>query len=157
MPGPAGARRDLRRTTQMAIIVGLSDTPLGRLAIERAAREAGSRKQPLVLTVGVPMRRNQEDAQTYPERRREAEEQLQQKSDQLRATGIEVIPHLPPVPKSAAEAILDAAREHDAELIVVGIRRRSPVGKAFLGSTSQDVLLEAECEVLGVKLPQDAD
>lgn len=141
----------------MAIIVGLSDTALGQLAVERAAHEAATRKQPLVLTVGVQMRRNEEDARSYPERRRQADEQLQEKAEELRAGGIEVIPYTPSVPTSPAEAILEAAREHDGQLIVVGIRRRSPVGKAFLGSTSQDVLLEADCEVLGVKLPQDAD
>lgn len=50
-----------------------------------------------------------------------------------------------------AEAILRVAEERDARLIVIGVRRRTPVGKLFLGSTSQQVLLDAHCPVLAVK------
>ncbi len=47
--------------------------------------------------------------------------------------------------------VLDAAEDADAELIVIGIRRRSPVGKLVLGSHSQSILLEASIPVLAVK------
>lgn len=55
----------------------------------------------------------------------------------------------------AAEAFLEVARSEGVELIVLGIRRRSPVGKLVLGSVSQDVLLGADCAVLGVKADED--
>lgn len=54
----------------------------------------------------------------------------------------------------AADSILDNARRHDASLVVIGQRRRSPVGKLVLGSTSQRILLEAECPVVAVKAPR---
>ena len=38
-----------------------------------------------------------------------------------------------------------------ADLIVIGVRRRTPVGKLFAGSTAQHVLLDADCPVLAVK------
>ena len=47
--------------------------------------------------------------------------------------------------------VLDAAAEIDADLIVIGIRRRTPVGKLVLGSNSQSILLEASIPVLAVK------
>lgn len=50
-----------------------------------------------------------------------------------------------------AEEILRVAAEKDARLIVIGVRRRTPVGKLILGSTSQQVLLDAQCPVLAVK------
>jgi nucleotide-binding universal stress UspA family protein len=56
----------------------------------------------------------------------------------------------------ATAEVLDAAEEHQAELIVIGLRRRSPVGKLFLGSTAQRILLEADCPVLAVKAGQTA-
>jgi nucleotide-binding universal stress UspA family protein len=38
-----------------------------------------------------------------------------------------------------------------ADLLVIGARRRSPVGKAFLGSVTQEILLDASIPVLVVK------
>lgn len=52
---------------------------------------------------------------------------------------------------SPAEEILHAASELDADLIVIGLRRRTPVGKLFLGSSSQQVILDAACPVVAVK------
>jgi nucleotide-binding universal stress UspA family protein len=50
-----------------------------------------------------------------------------------------------------AEDLLKVAEEVSAELIIIGLRRRSPVGKLILGSTAQRILLDAPCPVLAVK------
>ena len=52
-----------------------------------------------------------------------------------------------------SDVILEIAEEIGAELVVVGLHRRSPVRKALLGSTAQRVLLEATCPVLAVRAP----
>ena len=53
--------------------------------------------------------------------------------------------------RDPAEVLVAAARERQATLIVIGLRRRSPLGKLILGSTAQRVLLDADCPVLAVK------
>ena len=50
-----------------------------------------------------------------------------------------------------AEDLISIAESVDAELIVIGLRRRSPVGKLILGSNAQRILLDAKCPVLAVK------
>jgi nucleotide-binding universal stress UspA family protein len=47
--------------------------------------------------------------------------------------------------------IVEVAEEVDADLVVVGGRRRSPAGKAVFGSTAQEVMLEAPCPVMFVR------
>jgi nucleotide-binding universal stress UspA family protein len=53
--------------------------------------------------------------------------------------------------KDPVRDVLDVADEIEADLIVIGIRRRTPVGKLVLGSNSQSILLEASIPVLAVK------
>jgi nucleotide-binding universal stress UspA family protein len=50
-----------------------------------------------------------------------------------------------------AEDMIKVAEEVSAELIIIGLRRRSPVGKLILGSNAQRILLDAPCPVLAVK------
>lgn len=47
-----------------------------------------------------------------------------------------------------AEKILEEADYEDASYLVIGGKRRSPVGKALFGSTTQTVLLNATCPVV---------
>jgi nucleotide-binding universal stress UspA family protein len=53
--------------------------------------------------------------------------------------------------KPAAAALLDEAVKVGADAIVIGVRRRSPVGKLLAGSTAQAVILGADCPVIAVK------
>jgi nucleotide-binding universal stress UspA family protein len=52
-----------------------------------------------------------------------------------------------------ADDLVSVAEEVLADLIVIGLRRRSPVGKLIMGSNAQKILLHAECPVLAVKTP----
>jgi nucleotide-binding universal stress UspA family protein len=50
-----------------------------------------------------------------------------------------------------AEDLIAVAEQENATFIVIGLRRRTPVGKLILGSNAQRILLDATCPVLAVK------
>ena len=56
-----------------------------------------------------------------------------------------------PVGRDVAEDLTDIVAETGAELLVIGIRHRSPVGKLLMGSAAQRILLDVDCPVLAVK------
>ena len=49
------------------------------------------------------------------------------------------------------EDLVRKVDEFDVEMLVIGVRSRSKVGKLLLGSTAQDLLLTVPCPVLAVK------
>lgn len=49
---------------------------------------------------------------------------------------------------SPIEGILEAAEDHEADIICVAGRKRTPTGKAIFGSVTQDVVLNTEYPVL---------
>lgn len=53
--------------------------------------------------------------------------------------------------KEAAEEMVDLLHEVDADLCVIGLRRRTAAGKMLLGSNAHRILMEAPCRVLAVK------
>ena len=61
--------------------------------------------------------------------------------------------HLKTVSGDVGEAILGLTDRVRPDLLVLGARRRSPMGKALLGSIAQTIILEATVPVLVVKTP----
>jgi len=61
--------------------------------------------------------------------------------------------HLATAGPDLAGALLKLVDQVDADLLVIGARRRSPMGKALMGSVAQTVILEASLPVLVVKAP----
>lgn len=65
--------------------------------------------------------------------------------DRLREAGVDAEVHS--VTGDPATAILELAAEFDVDTIVLGARRRSPVGKVLFGSVTQSVILDSDCPV----------
>jgi len=53
--------------------------------------------------------------------------------------------------KDAVGDLIDATNRSEVEAVVVGVKRRSPAGKIFLGSSAQQIILEAAVPVISVK------
>ena len=53
--------------------------------------------------------------------------------------------------KSAVEEIEALVESMRVSLLIIGLRRRSAVGKLILGSVAQDLLLSVSCPVLAAK------
>ena len=47
--------------------------------------------------------------------------------------------------RDVADDLIAVAEETSADFIIIGLRRRSPVGKLILGSHAQRILLDAPC------------
>ncbi len=66
--------------------------------------------------------------------------------------GATVVERSGPGDRDPADAVLDEIADRgDVDRLVIGMRRRSPVGKALLGSVSQRLLLDSPVPVLAVK------
>ncbi|MEN5072405.1 universal stress protein [Isoptericola cucumis] len=118
----------------MSIVVGLLGTAEGQAALTAAVTEARERNVPLAVVV------------SRPEEDREAVEAVE-----ARLSDAGVSSRIVPGTGDLAEDLVRTAHGSGAELIVIGLRRRSPVGKLILGSGAQRILLEAPCPVLAVK------
>ena len=53
--------------------------------------------------------------------------------------------------KSPIDEIQDMVDSLPVSLVIIGLRKRSPVGKLFLGSVAQEILLTVPCPVMAVK------
>lgn len=135
-----------------AIVVGYVPKPEGRAALRRAAEEAKLRGVRLVVVNSAGDSRDAavgEDASTD-------DDELNRVRDQLSGAGVTAETRQLVRGMDVAEDLIAVAEETGADFIVIGLRRRSPVGKLILGSHAQRILLDAPCPVLAVKA-EDAD
>jgi nucleotide-binding universal stress UspA family protein len=126
------------------VVAAYAPRPDGRAALRRAAQEARLRGMRLVVVNASRGDALVDPAFAAPDDVAEirtwlADAGVDHEFRQLSSGG------------EPAEQVVEIAEKAGAELIVIGLRRRSPVGKLLLGSTAQRILLDATCPVLAVK------
>ena len=128
------------------IVVGYVPKPEGDAALARAIDEARLRGDKLVVVNshrgGNPYTDDEADHD---------DDQMAAVKARLEESGIEFDLQQLVRGFEPAEDLISIAEANAADLIVIGLRRRSPVGKLILGSNAQRVLLDAHCAVLAVK------
>ncbi len=128
------------------IVVGYVPKAEGQAALRLAAEEAKLRGSSLVV-----VNSHRGGREFDRDEAAESESQLEEVRHQLKDAGVEheirqLVRGMDP-----AEDLINVAGEVSADFIVIGLRRRSPVGKLILGSNAQRILLDAPCPVLAVK------
>ena len=132
--------QSLPPNAQPLIVVGYSSKPEGRAALRLAVSEARLRGAALVVV------NTSSEADTDGGL-----------ASELAASGVSYDIKTPNEMHDSAEELIRTAEATDADFIVIGLRRRSPVGKLLLGSNAQRVLLDAACPVLAVKADLGAE
>jgi nucleotide-binding universal stress UspA family protein len=123
----------------MRICAGYVAEPSGRAAIQRAVAECQLHDSTLVI---VTTEEHGNDP-GFAEERAAARQQLGE--DRVSVALVDT--------DAVASTLIDLSYEDDVDQVVVGLRRRSPVGKMLLGSIAQQVLLDAHGPVTAVKPP----
>lgn len=131
---------------RMKIVVGFISSAEGGAALERAIEESRLRDAELIVVHSMEGG-DKEEAEEVLEYRRELEEVERR----LTEMGISHQVHEFVRGQTPSEDLVQCATDLEAELIVIGLRRRSSVGKFLLGSNAQEILLDAKCPVLAVK------
>ena len=133
----------------MTVAVAHQVSATARIALEQAVQEATLRDTDLAVlhVVGSALDADREEAYRLGV------------SDEIeRAVGSESKVswklHLRTVSGDVGDALVDLTNELRPDLLVLGARHRSPVGKALLGSVAQTIILEASVPVLVVKTPE---
>jgi len=116
----------------MSVLVAVPDSPEGIAALAAGVAEADLLHTDLIV---VNLALKALDTSSVPT-----------------GTQVKVIERVGRSDRDPADAVLDEIKTHDVSRLVIGLKRRSPVGKALLGSVSQRLLLESPVPVVAVKL-----
>jgi nucleotide-binding universal stress UspA family protein len=128
------------------IVVGYVPKPEGRAALRRAVEEARLRGARLIVINSARGGRDFDADDAV-----DSEAELDAVRAELAEAGVEAEVRQLVRGLDVAEDLIAVAQETSADFIVIGLRRRSPVGKLILGSNAQRILLDAPCPVLSVK------
>jgi nucleotide-binding universal stress UspA family protein len=130
----------------MKILVGYDGSSSAKEALKLARKHAqafgGS------VDIVTSMEKGTEQQQLAIE---EAERGLEWAKSLFAEEGLDCRTHLLIRGLAPGEDLLEFAKENRVDEIIVGVKRRSKVGKLLMGSTAQYVILQAPCPVVSVK------
>ena len=130
-----------------AVLVGYVPGPEGDAALTQGAREAKVYGWRLVVV-------NTTRGDALVDERYLQADALAELQARVDALGLEAEVRQINAGHDIAEDLERIGDEVDAGLVVIGLRRRTPVGKLILGSASSRILLTSSRAVLAVKPPR---
>ena len=126
----------------MTILVAYVARPEGQAALDKGIEIATRRNERLVVVNAGPGGRDESIVDGYEGER--VAERLSQLPIQAE------FKHFVRG-KSTIEEIEELVDALQVSVLIIGLRKRSPVGKLLLGSMAQEILLNVSCPVLAVK------
>ena len=130
----------------MKILVGYDRSAVAKDALDLAKKHAKAFNAKVYLLTSL-IRSHElqlEDIQ-------KSERELENLRTQFTAEGISCETHAIVSANSPGEDVVQFAADNEIDEIVIGVRRRSKVGKLLFGSNAQYIILQAECPVVAVK------
>lgn len=131
------------------VIVGLKEGVPHEPLLDLVAKATGPGARVHVVTY-VTVDTGRDDV---PSRLERAEAHVASVAQQLDGEQLEVTSTVSVIATSAGGELVDLAEERGADLLVVGLAKRTRVGKALVGSDAQRILLNADCAVLSTRIP----
>ena len=130
----------------MKILVGYDRSAVAKDALDLAKKHAKAfnAKVYLLTSLARSHELQLEDIQ-------KSERELENLRTQFTAEGISCETHAIVSANSPGEDVVQFATDNEIDEIVIGVRRRSKVGKLLFGSNAQYIILQAECPVVAVK------
>ncbi|MCP4721141.1 MAG: universal stress protein [Desulfobacteraceae bacterium] len=130
----------------MKILVGYKGVNLGKDLLKIAVEHAKAFKGEVLVVTSMIGGGKAEQLKVQ-----KAEENLEKVKNYFDEKGLSCQTHLLVRGLEAGDDIVNFAKEKGIEEIIIGVKRRSKVGKLLFGSTAQAVILQAECPVVVVK------
>ena len=128
----------------MTILLAYVSRPEGRAALNKAIEISKERNEPLLIVNASPGG-PQEDASLVPAF------EVEEIEAELAAKGIQAEFKQYVRGNNAVDEINDMVETRDISLLIIGLRKRTAVGKLLLGSVAQEILMTVSCPVLCVK------
>lgn len=130
----------------MTILVAYAPRPEGQAALDKGIEIAKRRRERLVVVNASPGGRHEDPSM--------ADVQDVERVEALLAeSGLEAEFKQFVRGNSAVAEIESLVDTLQVSVLVIGLRKRSAVGKLILGSVAQEILLSVSCPVLAVKAP----
>jgi nucleotide-binding universal stress UspA family protein len=131
----------------MSVIVGYLSSERGKRALEVGIQEAKLRNTDLVVVHSLRGAGKSDDDEVI-----QSDRDLAALDEMLSKEGVVFSIHNYVRGNEPAQDIIRAAEELGGELIVIGLRQRTSAGKFLLGSNAHDILMDAPCPVLTVRV-----
>jgi nucleotide-binding universal stress UspA family protein len=130
----------------MKILVGYENSNVANQALEVAIKHARAFNAQLIVVTSM------KGGPEVPRKTFDiAEKTLERAKSAVKKEGVACDTRLSVQGLPPGEDLVEIAEKYDVEEIVIGVKRRSKVGKMIFGSNAQYIILKAPCPVVAVK------